>query len=506
MKAAIVRRVSTTKEVQEESLKNQQGFFEDYVKDKGWDICDIYTETESGTKFNRKEMNRLIADAKAGRFDIILAKELSRLARNQRLAHEIKDIIETYNIHLITMDGAIDTTNGNTNMFGLYAWIYEQEAQRTSERIKMALTTRAKQGRFKGSIPPYGYELCNGKLIVKGDDSPEIIRRIFQRYIDGKGFDAIARELYESEVPTPSMVAGKSIQNVFWNGSSVRSILENPHYTGNMVQGRESTISVTNKARRIRDENEFIVVKETHESIIASNVFETVQQLIAFNRRRSFAYSEVSSRPHQNVHLFTGIIFCSDCKSGFHYKRNSRGYICGRSDKHGNKACTKHLVRENGLIELIRSDLQRLAGLFDDKSYYDDVKEKFMKSRAKLEKELQSCKAKIDRVNSLKRKALSKYLEEEITKAQYDDYNASQDVEIAKLQGNKGKIEAAMSTVLDTNALERVKEIVALALEFKEISREVINRFIEKIEVKDDGTVRLYYRFAGTSKILNELL
>ncbi|GMA58082.1 hypothetical protein GCM10025858_25850 [Alicyclobacillus sacchari] len=273
-----------------------------------------------------------------------------------------------------------------------------------------------------------------------------------------------------------------------------------------MVQGRESTISVTNKARRTRDENELIVVEATHEPIIASDVFETVQQLIAFNRRRSFTYSEVSSRPHQNVHLFTGIIFCADCGSGFHYKRNSRGYICGRSDKHGEKACSKHRVRENELVELIRSDLQRLAGLFDDTSYYDDVRQKFIKSRTKLEKELQSCQAKIDRINNLKRKALSKYLEEEITKAQYDDYIAGQDVEIRKLQVNKGKIEAAMSTVLDSSALESVREIVASALEFKEISREVINRFIEKIEVKEDGTVRLYYRFAGTSKILNELL
>lgn len=506
MKAAIVRRVSTTKEIQEQSLKNQQNFFEDYVKSRGWDIFDIYTETESGTKFNRKEMNRLIADAKMGRFDIILAKELSRLARNQRLAHEIKDVIETYNIHLITMDGAIDTTNGNTNMFGLYAWIYEQEAQRTSERIKMALTTRAKQGRFKGSIPPYGYELREGKLVVKEDNSPEVVRLIFQRYIEGKGFDAIARELFEAGVPTPSMVAGKSKPTIFWNGSSVRSILENPHYTGNMVQGRESTVSVTNKARRTRDENEFIVVQDTHEPIIASDQFETVQQLIAFNRRRSFTYSEVSNRPHQIVHLFTGIIFCADCGSGFHYKRNSRGYICGRSDKHGDKACTKHRVREDNLIDLIQNDLQRLAGLFDDKCYYDEVRAELMKSRSKLDKELQSCNAKIDRLNNLKRKALSKYLEEEISKSQYDDYIAAQDAEGRRIQGDKERLEAAMLTVCDPNSLERVKEIVALALEFKDINREVINRVIEKIEVREDGTVRLYYRFAGTSKILNELL
>jgi hypothetical protein len=82
------------------------------------------------------------------------------------------------------------------------------------------------------------------------------------------------------------MVAGKKRQSIYWNGSSVRQILENPHYTGDMVQGRETTISVTYKARREKSETEFIVVKNTHESIISHEVFETVQQLIASNRRR----------------------------------------------------------------------------------------------------------------------------------------------------------------------------------------------------------------------------
>lgn len=506
MKAAIVRRVSTLKEVQENSLQNQKDFFEDYVQSKGWDIAEIYTESETGTKFSRKEMNRLIADAKAKKFDIILAKELSRLARNQRLALEIKEVIEKHGIHLVTMDGAIDTTTGNTQMFGLFAWIYEQEAQRTSERIKMALETKAKKGQFKGSIAPYGYIVREGKLYISDDGSSEVVKRIFKLYLAGKGFDAIARELFENDVPTSSTLANKKNQTIYWHGSSVRKILENPHYTGDLVQGRQSTISVTNKSRKNKPETDFIVVKNTHEPIISRDEFNSVQQLIVFNRKKTLSNPDVCSRPHQNVHFFTGVIFCPDCGSGFHYKQNGKCYICGLSDKLGDKACSKHRIREDALISIIRRDLQKLSKLLDDQSFYNVVKDRFIKAKVKLDRELKACTVRIENINKLKSKALSKYLEEVITKADYDNYIAEQAAEIRNLLHNKEKIEAAISTSMDANILDKIKGIVASALEFKEINREVISRFIEKIEVKEDGTVKLYYRFAGTSKILNELM
>ncbi|CAM3949063.1 recombinase family protein [Mesobacillus zeae] len=94
-------------------------------------------------------------------------------------------------------------------MFGLYAWMYEQESQRTSDRVKSALSVRAKNGKFKGSNPPYGYYVENGHLKVKDNFSPNVVRRIFSSYLSGQGFDSIARELLEEHIPTPSIVAGK---------------------------------------------------------------------------------------------------------------------------------------------------------------------------------------------------------------------------------------------------------------------------------------------------------
>jgi len=134
MKCAIYIRVSTDKDEQKTSLENQQRFFFNLMSEKGWELYQFYVDVESGTS-SRKRTNllKLIEDAKAKKFDVILSKELSRLARNGKLSYEIKEIAEKHQIHIITFDNAINSLENNSQMFGLYAWVYEQESQRTSE-------------------------------------------------------------------------------------------------------------------------------------------------------------------------------------------------------------------------------------------------------------------------------------------------------------------------------------------------------------------------------------
>jgi site-specific DNA recombinase len=301
-------------------------------------------------------------------------------------------------------------------------------------------------------------------------------------------------------------VAGKKNQTSLWHGSSVRKILENPHYTGNLVQSRSSTISVTNKKRNLNSEDQYIVVENTHEAIISKEMFESVQALIESRRKKSVDNPEVNSILHENVHLFTGVIFCEDCGTGFHYKKNRRGYICGRYNKHGRKACSDHHVLEESLISIIQSDLNKLAKVFKDDVQFANIKSKMKKEKARLEKELKSCNSKIGKINQIKSKALTRYLNDDIPKEEYDNSVALKNDEMKYLMSSKIKLETALSTSLDTNAIENIKDAVDTALAFNELTRKVIKRFIEKIEVKADGTVKLYYRFVGSAKILNELM
>lgn len=504
MRAAVYVRVSTDKPEQKDSLVYQKQYFEHYIKEKGWEVYDFYVDVKTGTVENRDGFKKMLDDAQKGVFDIILAKELSRLARNQGLSMKLKELLENNSVDLITMDGAIDTLDNKTNNFGLYAWIYEQEAQRTSDRVKATLTTRAKNGLYKGSNPPYGYNVKEGKLYIADDETPEIVRRIYREYLEGKGFDAIARGLYNESIKTPSQVANKKNQSPLWHGSTVRLILENPHYTGDLVQGRTETMSVTNKNRKINDESKYIKVLNAHEKIINKEEFKTVQSLIVSRRRKTA--DNKSSRPHINVNLFTGLIYCEDCGSGFHFKRNRRGYICGRYDKHGKKACSAKLVIEDELIDIIKNDLKKLSGRLGDTEVYSKLKDRLNKNRSRAGKELKAIENKIESIAKFKTNALEKFILEDITKADYDLITSSKDNELNRLIQRKDSVLKEFSEEIDENLLNKLKSEVDEKLGFNNINREVLNRFVDKIIVSNNGIVKIYYKFNGSEKIMKELM
>ncbi len=488
MRSAIYIRVSTNKEEQKQSLENQKELFMNLLSEKGWDLFDIYLDIESGTKSKKRPaLKRMIEDARMKKFDIILAKELSRLARNGQLSYEIKNLAEIQGIHILTMDGAIDTLSGNTQMFGLYAWMYEQESQRTSERVKTALQIRAKIGKFKGSIPPYGYYVENGVLKVRDDSTPDVVRQIFNSYLSGKGFDRIARELLEEGIATPSEIAGKRNSSSLWHGSTVRKILENQHYIGNLVQQKETSISVTTEKRKKIDPANYVVIENTHKPIISKDDFHVVQQLISERKRK---------RPYAKKHLFTNISFCADCGKSMHYKANRKGYICGAYNKYGHTKCSDHHVRENGLIEAISNDIKQMFSALSTKSIQKDIEKKVAKFIQRDQKQLTNILKEIENIKKDKTTALRMKIRGEIQDEEYRLLIEDNGIQLAKLTEEKLKLEKGLlqqkQTIDFTKLIQQIERFVQNPV----LDEEMLHKLIERIEIKEDGSPRIHYRFS----------
>jgi site-specific DNA recombinase len=478
MKSAIYIRVSTNKEEQKQSLDNQKELFMNLLSEKGWDLYDIYLDIQSGTKTKKRpQLKRMIEDARMNKFDIILAKELSRLARNGQLSYEIKNLAENRGIHILTLDGAIDTLSGNTQMFGLYAWMYEQESQRTSERVKTALKVRAKGGKFKGSIPPYGYYVENGVLKIKDDFTPDIVRRIFNSYLSGMGFDSIARELLEEGIPTPSMVAGKRNASPLWHGSGVRIILENPHYIGNLVQQRETSINVTSEKRKKNDPSNFVIIEDTHEPIISKEDFNVVQQLIAERKRK---------RPHAKIHLFSNISYCADCGRSMHFKKSRKGYVCGGYNKHGRTQCSDHFVKEDELIKIISDDIKEMFSKLSTKSIQHDIEKKITKLIQRDQKRLTVIHKEIENLKKDKTIALRMKIRGEIQDDEYRLLIEDNGNQITKLNEEKVKIEKGLlqqkQTIDFTKIIRNLENFVQNPI----LDEEMLHKLIERIEIKED--------------------
>jgi DNA invertase Pin-like site-specific DNA recombinase len=491
MRCAVYIRVSTDKEEQKTSLITQQQLFDKYIKDNGWTIYDTYIDIESGTKSKKRaNLKRLMDDCSSKKYDVILSKELSRLARNGELSYQLRNSILSNGIHIITLDGAINTLTNNTDNFGLFAWLYEQESQRISTRMKSAFKIRAQNGKYKGSFAPYGYYVEDKRLYIKKDTTPEIVKRIFNDYLSGKGFDRIAKELYEEEIPSPGQVAGKSDASNQWNGSSVRNILTNANYTGDLVQGKSETVSVTSDKRKDKSENEYIVIKNCHEAIISKTVFDTVQNIISSRKK---------IRPQQNIHLFTNILFCNDCGHGMNFKKNRKGYVCGRFNKLGRKACSDHLIKEAELANAILGDIRLMLSKIKNEKFLEGIEKKVLAEKKKVEKELKIQEKELNNLIQQKTNATRKFVMEQISEENYNAVIFELDNEISNLTATSDKYKILMDEKYNTNLIDELYSLKDTIFELNELTPDILHRFVERIEIKSDGTPKIFYRFSESS-------
>lgn len=491
MKVAGYIRVSTNSEGQKESPENQKQMITDFIEEEQHVLHDFYLDVQTGTSDNREGLKRLIADAENKKFDVIVAKELSRLGRNVELLYKLKRIAESKGVRIITLDGKVDTNDiAKQAMFGLYAWIYESESQRISERIKSVYQMKYKSGKFLGAHAPYGYTVHDGKLIRRDDYTVDVVRDIYSKYLEGWGHDKIARYLSNKQLPTPSTVLGKSNASLYWQGTSVKRILQNPHYVGDLVQGRETTLNVTNKKRVFVDEKDWIIVSNTHEAIISRELFEEAKYLLQARARRG------RGRTKAPKHLFTNLAYCSDCGQGMWYKSNRLGYICGSYARHGNIACTNHAVKEQSLTEVILSDLKAMHDKLNLPDLDAKVKQRINANEKKMTKQLQAIDKQVQKQMNIKRNALQKFVSDDITKDDYDDLVTSVQDTLQLLETEKSELKKMMDESHSVSRLSAIKRQLEKAVAFDTLTTEMLLRFIEKIEVKKDKSIKIYYKFA----------
>lgn len=490
MRCAVYVRVSTNHEEQKTSLDNQKQLFYNFIADQQWELYEMYVDVESGTTDKRIAFQRMIDDAEKGKFDCILAKELSRIARNGELAYKIKRVLKSNNIHFITLDGAINTLEDNTDKFGLYAWLYEEESQRTSSRIKTALEQKALKGEFKGSNPPYGYFTKDKKIYPRNDETVEAVKRIFSLYIQGVGFESIARKMDEAGYPTPACVAGKKNAGQYWHGSSIKTILKNPHYVGNLVQGRTKVRSVVDKTRDEVAKENWIVIKDTHEPIITREEFEAVQNIMK---------SRYAKRPKVKIHLFTNVVYCADCGTGLWFLKNRNGYVCGRFKKHGIRACSSHSVKEQYIKEKVLEDLKKLISApVDEKDLLRKVQPKIKKQEQSLFKEIEKKENKIEELKKENKQFLKLLANEVIDKVEYDDAVNENRNEIKKLQSEiLQKRDILKHYTESTEMLQKVQNVLKKIIDIKDITPELLHKLIHKIEVKENKDITIQYRFSN---------
>lgn len=345
-RVAAYARVSSGKDVMLHSLSAQISYYNDYIGNRGdWDLAGIYADAAlTGTKEDRPEFQRMLADCRDGKIDMVITKSLTRFARNTvtllATVRELKllgvDVyFEKENLHTLSSDGEL--------MLTLLASFAQEESRSASENQKWRIQKMFEEGR-PNTGRMLGYRLVDGVLQIVPEEA-EIVRMIFADFLSGMGKNAIARKLNQMGIT--------SLNNNVWRDNSVYSILKNEKYTGNMLLQKTYRLDHISKKYMINHgEATQFYVENSHEAIISEDLFEETQQEL--ERRAKLHKVSATNEPK---HCFTGLIRCCLCGRPYRRKITAGGtkyakpvWVCWTFFTLGKARCASQRIPETILI------------------------------------------------------------------------------------------------------------------------------------------------------------
>ena len=350
-RVAAYARVSMESERLQHSLSAQVSFYSSLIQSNpAWEYVGVYADNGiTGTKAEaREEFNRMIADCEAGKIDIVLTKSISRFARNTvdllNTVRRLKELsvsvqFEKERIDSLTEDGEL--------MLTLLASFAQEEIRSLSDNVKWGTRKRFEKGIPNGRFQIYGYRWEDDHLVIHEEEA-KIVRLIYDNYLNGLSAETTEKQLAEMGV--------KSYKGQHFGNSSIRQILGNITYTGNLLFQKEYVADPISKKSEInRGELPQYFVENTHEAIIPMEVYQAVQAEKA-RRRELGALANWSI----NTSCFTSKIKCGRC--GKSYQRSNRKgrkdpdanytiWICGTRRKTGNAQCQNKDIPEQMLKE-----------------------------------------------------------------------------------------------------------------------------------------------------------
>lgn len=393
-KAALYIRLSKDdgRKTESESVTSQREILKEYLKiHPDIEAFEYYVDDGySGTNFDRPGFRRMIDDIISGKVDCVIVKDLSRFGRNHvDMGYYTDNVFVRRQIRFIAINNGVDTASKSMNAatqcisVGVTNVLNESVAATTSVNVRGTLNVRRSNGKFIGSFASYGYMKDpddRHKLIID-DEAAAVVKMIFDKFLSGMSIIGITKELNEAGIPNPSTYkklkgynykhpSGK-INDSMWPESSVRRVLKNEMYVGDMIQGKSTTVSYKIKQCMAVPKEEWFVVKGTHEPIIGRETFDKAQSLFNRNIRKSPDKKEVD--------LFSGLVRCADCMRAMSKKSNKHPYgeyhyyRCTTARKMQKGACTNHTIRIDKIEEAVLVFLQKMVEVATE---YDGIIEK----------------------------------------------------------------------------------------------------------------------------------
>ena len=502
-----------------ESLENQRDIILDYLQDKtDMKLFSVYCDNgETGTNFEREAFQRMMYDVYNGKVNCIIVKDLSRFGREYIEAGDYLDrIFPLLGIRFIAIN---DNVDNHVTPFDISVPIKNiintLYARDISKKVSAALRIKQANGEFIGTYAAYGY-LRNPddkhKIIVDEKTAP-IVRQIFEWKAEGMGYACISRKLFDMKIMPPGrykydegIVKDKRYANCeFWSAATLKSMLTNQVYIGNLTQGRRKSCLYDGVPEKKVEKKNWVVVEGTHEPIVEKELFDKVQMLLDEAHDKYFRNLGKYDRMSNNHNMFKKKVICGDCGTKLTRYKNVKPnekkvyytFICPHRARFLNQ-CNFLSIPEPTLKDIVMQSIRlQIVQLCDLGSAVDKVSksESVRQKRMELTMSMSDILANIAYIKTARIRLTKDYAsglldddEYKMAKAEFDSQLAEETNKLETVGKLRDKFDSIISAGKWIDEFKRYKGA-------KKLTQEMVDTFIKQIKVYPDKRIEIEWTY-----------
>lgn len=493
-----------------ESVINQKELLRGYVKNNNFNLVKEYVDDGySGTDFERPGFQNMLEDINNKKINCVIVKDLSRLGRDHVMTgYYIETFFPENNIRFISILESYDSfknqASNDSSTFIIACNDYY--SKQNSIKIRNVLNEKRKNGKFVGSLPCFGYmrdPLDKGHLIPN-PDTASIVKKIFKWRADGIGPTEIANRLNKANVITPSgykktNYSSRLIDRENWNISTVKKILTNRVYTGDLVQHTQTKVNYKSKKKITLDEKLWIIVKNTHEPLVDKDTFNYVNTL----RKRNTRNYEIKT--NREKRLLEGKLFCKECKNRltvlYRKKQDYWSVNCNRYSRDPVRGrCYSHFYPYNYLeeqvLEQINKNISKLIKELNIKELNDEVVKSIHKETTNIDKIVKKFQIEKEKITGRLKTLYNDKCDGVISADTYKELASEFEQKLKQINEkiedqNVKKYKVKNKANILPDYTKKIKKL----LDLNKPKKELIDTLVDKIVIDKDRNITICFKY-----------
>ena len=491
LRVTFYARVSTDMDAQLNSLENQIQYYTEFIQSKpNWTFVPGYVDEgiSGGSTKKRDDFNRMIRDAKAGLFDFIITKEISRFSRSTLDSIKYTQELLECNVGVFFQNDNINTLDSDSEFrLVVMAGVAQDELRKLSERTKFGFAQSIKDGRVLGNDKLYGYDKKDCVLTINEEEA-QIVRTVFDLYANhGMGTRKISQTLTE--------MGYTSREGNAFNTLTIRHMLENPKYKGWYCGRKTQSIDYRTKKKAFLDESEWVMYPDpTIPAIVSEELWNRANAL--YKERSQQMKSHSSGASYHNRYPYSGKIYCEEHGTTFHRqvleskKGTKEVWQCKVYRQKGKSACSAPQLRSEELDQIMAQIFTEMVkdkdAIIDSliavlKSVPQEVD--YSKVKLRIEEDMAAINAKKDRLLELS-------MADALSVPEFKKRNEVFNQQLRNLEAQLATIEAEEARQKDSALdITKIRRELEKELNFEDgINTALVATILEKTVVKKEST------------------